>query len=1233
MAAERLAYLEAVVGADITQFRKSMRDIRNDVGILSETISGIGGAARTMTFAFTAPMVALGSFAVQAAGSFDASMRNINSILGLSEENFQGLSKEAFDFARTTRAGVTPAVDALYEVFSAGITDQERAMEIWKISNQVSEAGLADLSQTTNIMTATMSAFNLETDQATRVGNVWTRTVQQGVGSLSDFLSNAQKVLPLSNELSVSLEDMGASIAFLSQGGGGASKAETSYAMMLSNLLKPTEAATEAFKKLNVASGRELIEKFGSVGAAVKALRDTVPENIFNKMFSKTGLEAALRMTNNFDALQESIKGFNTNLEDATMDAWTQQSMSFNFQLGLLKTALEGAAVTIGQKIIPLITPLVAGFTQFFSSVSEANPQLLELGVIFIGIVAAAAPIIWLLTSLLNPIGLITAAVVTLGGAFATNFAGIQTTVINAVDSIVGGLQPLKDAWDTFMDSMFGGGVGSSATDKQESPLAALVDSTHQVGTDAGEGMTLAFDSAISAWDLYNDSGLADKISWKSFQDELKKQGWTGGALFPEDSYTLFGESLKTKSNAELERSRGRSMESGAAAPTEGNTIFDRLIASVAAAWPKLQIALDTMWTNFKSWVTDTALPALDEFAGTGIEAIAKIFLPLGSTGEGDSPLYTALQDLFKADIGGAAANIGTWFNEQFPTISAAITTFVENIGAWLVQEGIPTIARSIGYFVGKMAVLLSQAISGIWDFLNKDIPLDDVSSAATGIGDALITPLGEGFNDAIKDSGITNPIDALFTSLSSALIVGATAWIIAPGLVKIIASKVWGVITSAFAANMGASAVATAVETSAGTAVGQGLSNLSSNIPAWVSGAGGTAAAGGGAGILTLALPALAIAATVTAIALVVDENARTQAHNVITSLIDGLFGEGTSKEIEDNFSTGFSAAIANLAASLGRADIAAAAMGQGSDVAKQSAQDILDVFYYHNNPRKLSQEEILRLHGYTDEMLMLAGFHVGNVIAAAATVPVNNQPQPTTGSNPFLFAGSPMPNTTELEATLETTLGTAAQNALNAGIFNGQQLVDTFITPLAEGFITNFAPESPSVINWNAFVTSVDTGAATMFNAFSTISTGLILLETDATTHMPIITGIFLTAMQKIKISIMDVGYQLTLLSQRLAGLDGQTIQVTTQVVSPEVDGSHAGGLGYVPYDGYIAELHKGERVLTATENRSGQVTGRGAVASNSTSNTATFNVYADSFDDILREAKRRGYDIGKR
>ena len=36
----------------------------------------------------------------------------------------------------------------------------------------------------------------------------------------------------------------------------------------------------------------------------------------------------------------------------------------------------------------------------------------------------------------------------------------------------------------------------------------------------------------------------------------------------------------------------------------------------------------------------------------------------------------------------------------------------------------------------------------------------------------------------------------------------------------------------------------------------------------------------------------------------------------------------------------------------------------------------------------------------------------------------------------------------------------------------------------------------------------------------------------------------------------------------------------------LSGAINGSHRSGLDYVPYDGYIAELHKGERVLTASE-----------------------------------------------
>ena len=47
-------------------------------------------------------------------------------------------------------------------------------------------------------------------------------------------------------------------------------------------------------------------------------------------------------------------------------------------------------------------------------------------------------------------------------------------------------------------------------------------------------------------------------------------------------------------------------------------------------------------------------------------------------------------------------------------------------------------------------------------------------------------------------------------------------------------------------------------------------------------------------------------------------------------------------------------------------------------------------------------------------------------------------------------------------------------------------------------------------------------------------------------------------------------------------------RSVNVNVNASSSGVNGSHAGGLSYVPFDGYIAELHRGERVLTANEAR---------------------------------------------
>ena len=68
-------------------------------------------------------------------------------------------------------------------------------------------------------------------------------------------------------------------------------------------------------------------------------------------------------------------------------------------------------------------------------------------------------------------------------------------------------------------------------------------------------------------------------------------------------------------------------------------------------------------------------------------------------------------------------------------------------------------------------------------------------------------------------------------------------------------------------------------------------------------------------------------------------------------------------------------------------------------------------------------------------------------------------------------------------------------------------------------------------------------------------------------------------------------------------------------TSSVKKAVNGSHADGLAYVPFNGYIAELHKGERVLTAEENQR---------YSNSSGDGTVINFYSNEKIDEYTAAK---------
>jgi TP901 family phage tail tape measure protein len=504
--AERLAYLEAVVGADVTAFRRGMTEVRKDVGILSETVGGIGRAARNATLAFSAPMAVMGTSAIQTASDFEASMNNIDSIAQLTAAEFATLNERVKEFAMGTRGGFVDTADALYEVYSAGASG-EQAFDIMQQSVYTAEAGLADLQVTTKALTAAMLAYSAESYDAARVSDILTRTVQVGVGEMGEFASSMGRVSPLAAALGISLEELGANWAFITQRGASAGTAATELYGIMSKLLKPTEDLEAAMQSLGVSSGQELVEEFGGLKGALEALYDEF-DNSETKMAAAFGNERAIRgllkIINDTEAWNAAMEEFNTNLDDATESAYEKQIAGFAAQMDLLKTAVEGASIVIGEKMLPVLTPFVQKATALINQIHNINPEIIQMGLALTAVAVALPPITWLMTGLLNPLGAAVLGVTALTTAIGVDFMGAQGIFKRVVSEIMSDTTELSAAFDDFWAIIF-----PTEADLQPPEIPTMTVDLEEV---------FRIESGDTFWDIWAENYM-DDMTWNEFKE------------------------------------------------------------------------------------------------------------------------------------------------------------------------------------------------------------------------------------------------------------------------------------------------------------------------------------------------------------------------------------------------------------------------------------------------------------------------------------------------------------------------------------------------------------------------------------------------------------------------------------------------------------------------------------------------------------------------------------------
>lgn len=385
-----------------------------------------------------APVTLFLNSSIGAFRDFDVAMTNSQTILGATEEEMDILNAQILEMGANTGLGPQAVADSFFTVVS-GVQDATTHMDILWSSVRLAEAGMADLAVTTDGMVAVMNSYQFAAEDAAFVSDVFTRTVQMGVGTMDEFVGALAPLASLADELQISFDDLAASEAFLTTQGQSAGAAATELQAIMTAFIKPSTGMTEALNAMGVESGLALIEAEGLQGA-VDMLSASLGDDALalGEVFTRSeALKGALILAGDEavtfgETFEEGIAGATDRAADLQNATDSAISDAFMAKVDVLKITLgEGLSGAIAS-VQAALTPLVGDLIQW----AQDNPELVQQimmvagasvvfagGLIVVGgLVTAVGAGISALTGLFgllfSPVGLVIGAFVLLAGAF-----------------------------------------------------------------------------------------------------------------------------------------------------------------------------------------------------------------------------------------------------------------------------------------------------------------------------------------------------------------------------------------------------------------------------------------------------------------------------------------------------------------------------------------------------------------------------------------------------------------------------------------------------------------------------------------------------------------------------------------------------------------------------------------------------------------------------------------------
>jgi len=374
-------------------------------------IKGIAAAAKS-AIPMLAMFAAHATFnflkdSIKIAMEFEKIMAEAGSIIGKTADEVKGLGDEIREMSQRIPKSPRDLGTALYDIFSAGVTDTADAMNALELSAKAASAGLTETATAAKAGIATMNAFGMEASDLEHIFDTQFLTIKYGILRYEELAAVVGQLSPAAKAAGQSMESMFAGLAMLTQKGLNAAEASTALARAMEGITKP--AAIRAAAELGISfvemtadsitardeflrqsqSLDELTQSYNDTEASVKSLGEEMAKvsleeaknrleiNKIKREAEKQDRELTKAEIDQIEALEEANKDLSIQYSELSVSQQEAriQSTELNNQLEEQKLATEEAKAAFDEQIAA-----TGNFRPLVDIVKEINDKYGMLG-------------------------------------------------------------------------------------------------------------------------------------------------------------------------------------------------------------------------------------------------------------------------------------------------------------------------------------------------------------------------------------------------------------------------------------------------------------------------------------------------------------------------------------------------------------------------------------------------------------------------------------------------------------------------------------------------------------------------------------------------------------------------------------------------------------------------------------------------------------------------------------